>query len=832
MGEVYRARDSRLGRQVAVKIISEDNAESPDSLRRFDLEARAVAALNHPHILSVHDVGTEDGTAYVVFELLEGETLRARLGRGPLPPRKAVELAVQVCAGLAAAHARGIIHRDLKPDNLFVTKGGHAKILDFGLAKLTEPLGDVEGTPTRTRTARAAWMGTVGYVSPEQLRAGRADARSDLFALGATLYEMLAGQPAFRGQTSADTLSAILGSDPPPIDAAVGPVPASLERVVRRCLEKDPEERFQSARDVGFALEAVAGSGSTEGAVVEMINPTSPKWIAATALAVFAAAGASVLTMWAARRQGDRSPPKFTQLTFRPGTVTNARFTKDGHTVVYSALWDGGVSEIFSRDLDQPNSVPLGLPPARLLSVSSRGELAILLPAFGERGMAAPGTLARVPQSGGSVRTVLNDVLAADWSPDGNSLAVVRWLGGQLQMEYPIGTVLLRPCQYANGIRVSPKGDSVALDSPQGVLLVDHVRGARVLSEGWVGGFAWSSEGDSLLVAGGDPDSFYATRVVRRLGVSGEKRDLCRIPGQFFIHDRTADGRVLLHHGLERWGDRVRPPGAAEENEVAVSAWSFVAGLSADGTQVLIDDVHERVPGTAVLRGNGDRSVLRLGEGRPGGLSPDGRWALIIERTGQAMLTPTGTGQPVPVSLGRLERAFEHHAGTPEEAWHVDEHGVGFSAAEAGRPRRSFFVALPGGEPRAITPEGTLAIPDVLPGGRVVGISSDGALALYPLAGGDARPLPARLALRPFTQPLRVSGEGRFLYVRDGEIPARVDRLDLESGERSAWRSLASKDPVGNGNIFAISLTPGGDGYAYTYGQYLQDLFLVEGLPF
>jgi eukaryotic-like serine/threonine-protein kinase len=261
MGEVYRARDPRLGRDVAVKVIAADGQSSPDRLRRFEQEARAVAALDHPNILSVHDVGAQDGTTYVVFELLEGETLRARLDRGPLPTRKAAELAVQVCAGLAAAHSRGITHRDLKPENLFLTRDGRVKILDFGLAKLTEPHGNgLEEARTRTRTDQGTWLGTAGYVSPEQVREGRADARSDVFALGAILYEMLAGRRVFRGRTAVDTLAAILNSDPPPISSSAGPVPKGLETVVRRCLEKDPEERFQSSRDVGFALEAVLGS--------------------------------------------------------------------------------------------------------------------------------------------------------------------------------------------------------------------------------------------------------------------------------------------------------------------------------------------------------------------------------------------------------------------------------------------------------------------------------------------------------------------------------------------------------------------------------------------
>jgi serine/threonine protein kinase len=270
MGEVYRARDPRLGRDVAIKVIGGEGPPAPERLRRFEQEARSVAALQHPHILAVHDVGTHDGRPYVVFELLDGETLRERLSRGALPVRKAVEVAVQICDGLAAAHAHGVVHRDLKPENVFLVRESGVKLLDFGLAKLLEAAeeGGSEAA-TATATDRGTWVGTPGYVSPEQLRGQGATARSDVFALGAVLYEMLTGQRAFKGATKADTLAAILEKDPPAMALPGGAVPAPLERVVLRCLEKDPDDRFQSTRDVAFALEALStGSMNEPGTVL------------------------------------------------------------------------------------------------------------------------------------------------------------------------------------------------------------------------------------------------------------------------------------------------------------------------------------------------------------------------------------------------------------------------------------------------------------------------------------------------------------------------------------------------------------------------------------
>jgi eukaryotic-like serine/threonine-protein kinase len=262
MGEVYRARDPRLGREVAIKVVLTKGSPSADRLRRFEDEARAAAALSHPNILTVFDIGMHDGQPYLVMELLQGETLRRRIERGALPAGKAVELGIQVCAGLEAAHARGLVHRDLKPENLFLTEDGRVKVLDFGLAKLTRGEGAPFEGQARTATVPGVILGTVGYLSPEQARGLEADARSDLFALGAILYEMLSGQRAFAGATPADTLSAILNHEPPAVTTASGPLPLAVERIVRRCLQKQPEDRFRSAQDLALALESVGGSAA------------------------------------------------------------------------------------------------------------------------------------------------------------------------------------------------------------------------------------------------------------------------------------------------------------------------------------------------------------------------------------------------------------------------------------------------------------------------------------------------------------------------------------------------------------------------------------------
>src|SRR5580704_10882730 len=346
MGEVYRARDARLNRDVALKILPESFARDADRLRRFEQETKAVAALNHPNIVAIYDVGEYNGSPYLVSELLEGESLRAVINHGPIPPRKVVEYAVQVANGLAAAHAKGIVHRDLKPENLFVGRDGRVKILDFGLAKLgTKGDPELEATMTSSHTAAGVVMGTASYMSPEQVRGEAVDARTDMFAFGAVLYEMLAGKRAFQRDTPPETMTAILREDVPEISELQPPVPPALDRIVRRCLEKNPEQRFQSAKDLAFGLEALSqlsgsGGATSAQAAIAAAKPAPQKTIALAAAALVIAAAVGGIGWWMGRQSGTVAPPQFSEITFRTGAVSNARFAPDG-SVVYAARWVG-----------------------------------------------------------------------------------------------------------------------------------------------------------------------------------------------------------------------------------------------------------------------------------------------------------------------------------------------------------------------------------------------------------------------------------------------------------------------------------------------------------
>ena len=544
-----------------------------------------------------------------------------------------------------------------------------------------------------------------------------------------------------------------------------------------------------------------------------------PPWRAlATAFALLLAAAAGA---WIARRLPPAPPPRFTQLTFRRGVVTSARFSRDGQTVVYSALWDGGPPELFSRRLDSPASVSLGLPPATLLSVSSRSELAVLVAPAGERGVVWLGTLATVPLSGGPLRPVLERVLDADWSPDGRELAALRWREGQFQLEYPVGRVLLRPCS-ATRLRVSPDGERVALLDPQGILVVDRAGGTRRLAlPAAHQRLAWSAR-DALLVDASDSD---LRRTLRRVSLGGTVTELSALAGTLVVHDVSRDGRVLVHHGFERWSVRARAPGEDAEHDASVDANSQVQGLSADGERILLWDGGEGPPGSALLYPTRGGPPVRLAEGHPLGLSADAAWFLLDRPAGtgpRLVLSPTGAGAPRPVPVGGLQF---------EGPFFVGAGAVGFNGTEPGRPRRSFVAELDGRAPRAVTPEGTVAVPGQLPSGDILARAADGTLSLRAASGGASRRLDWKLPDDPFLETIGTTEGGRFLVVREGSMPARLDRVEIATGARSPWKALGPPDATGVGHVWTILVTPDGAGYAYTHGLFLEDLFLVEGLP-
>jgi Tol biopolymer transport system component len=835
MGEVYRAKDPRLGREVAIKVLPASLSQDADRLRRFEQEARAAGALNHPNITAVYDTGAHEGAPYVVSELLEGETLRSRLSGGALPQKKAIDYGLQIAHGLAAAHEKGIVHRDLKPENLFVTKDGRVKILDFGLAKLIHPeeRGSLTELPTATAgTEPGVVLGTIGYMSPEQVRGQPADVRSDIFAFGAILYEMLSGSRAFFGDSAADTMSAILMKEPPELSVTNQNIGPGLERIVRHCLEKNPEERFHSAHDLAFDIEALSDI-SQSGRAAAVLAPVVPRkriWLGLASLALIAAIGAGAYV--AGKKEGFRAPPSFQQLTFRRGPINAARFAPDGQTVIYSAAWEGSPGQLFSVRPGSPEFLSLPIPSATLFAVAPSGELALQLAPRFVRGFTWSGTLARAPLAGGAPREVLEATQWADWSPDGKSFAVVRDSGGKNRLESPIGKPLYGTGGYISHPRISRRGDLVAfLDHPQhgddggSVAVVDGVGKKKTLSSGWASedGLAWSPRGDEVWFTA---TSAGGARALHAVNLSGRERLLARVTGTLTLHDVAPDGRVLLTHDTTRLGILALAPGETKERDLSWLDWSLVRDLSDDGKTILFDESGEGA-GTnyaICLRRTDGSPAVRLGEGAAMSLSPDGKWVISIPRgsPAQLVLLPTGSGES-----RRITNDSINHASA---AFLPDGKRVLFAGNEPGRGVRFFVQDLQGGGPRAISPEGVevFAVAISPDGRRVAAIGPNGETWLYPVEGGQPERVPGTQAGEG---PIRWSRDGRSLYIRDAaRLSVRISRVDVATGRRELWKELSPSDTSGLVGVFGVRASPEVGAYAYTYGRTLSDLYLVGGI--
>ncbi|HEY7573639.1 MAG TPA: protein kinase [Thermoanaerobaculia bacterium] len=838
MGDVYRARDERLKREVAVKVLPASFAHDADRLRRFEQEAQSAGGLNHPNITAVHDLGTHDGSPYIVTELLEGETIRARLSGGAVSPRKAIDYAVQIAKGLAAAHEKGIVHRDLKPENVFLTKDGRVKILDFGLAKLTQTetaSGAQTNLPTAAGTEPGVVMGTLGYMSPEQVKGKAADSRSDIFSFGAILYEMLCGSRAFHRESAAETMSAILREEPPDLSATNRSIQPGLERIVRHCLEKNPEERFFSARDLAFDLEALSElSGPTAGPAVAAAAPAGrkgPSWALFGAAVVATALAAGGWAFLAMRKASERPPPSFRQLTFRRGSILAARFAPDGQTVVYSAAWDGKPMEIFVGRPESPESRPFGLAGAEVLAISRSGDMAVSLQRRTPGAFRRTGTLAQISVAGGAApREILKDIEWADWSPDGKSLAIVRTVPGKMRLEYPAGKVLYETSGWVGHARVSPDGESVAfIDHPTpgddggSIAEVDLGGKVRKLSEPFasVQGLAWSPGGEVWFTAthvGGNRALFSTTR-------SGKVRQRVRVPGSLTLQDIASDGRLLATSDAIRMEMYVLAPGETKERDMTWLDWSLPAYLSPDGRRLLFSETGEGGGSgySVYIRSTDGSPAVRLGEGSAQDLSPDGQWVLALVKPNsdpQLVAYPTGAGEP---------KIFPKEGLMVSAAtWLPDGKRILITASEAGRGQRLYLFDVDGGKPKAVTPEGYSQVGFVSPDGKWAAVAGpDRKRYLYPLSGGE----PSQIAaIEPEDAVDQVSADGRYLYVhRRGQVPVRVDRLDLSTGRREPWRTLVPADAAGVTNITVLP-TPAGDAYVFNYARVLSDLFIVEGL--
>jgi Tol biopolymer transport system component len=837
MGEVYRARDPRLGRDVAVKILPGGVAGDVDRLHRFEQEARAAAALSHPNILAVYDVGTHGGAPYIVSEVLEGATLRDLLNDGPIAPKKCAEYAVQVCQGLAAAHEKGIVHRDLKPENLFVTSDGRVKILDFGIAKLSEPApvaADGGTLPTRAAGTRpGVVMGTVGYMSPEQVRGEAADPRSDIFSFGAVLYELFASRRAFEGSTAVETMTAILREDPPEMPLEQRGLSPALDRIVRRCLEKSPAERFQSAKDVSFALDALSHVRSSR-ALPALAGTTGRRRrlvdlsaaIAGTALVLGAAFGAYL-------RAHPPDVAQYRQVTFRRGEIVSAAFSPDGQSIVYTARWDASGPQVYLSRVDSLGERPLGIS-GEVREVSANGDLLLLTNRRVLASFMAVWTLARVPIAGGSPRELLTDVGDADWSPDGSQIAVIRFDESRRKwrVEYPAGQSLYESDDWLSDLRVSPRGDRLAVvvhppiggDNRGKVAVLDLSGQLTTLSPEYasLAGLVWDLAGDEVFYTGSITGS---RRALFAASAGGKVRTVANVPASLTIQDMSTTGEILLATESVKNGIRGRGPSDAEERELTWLDWPLLRDISTDGSLILFDEQGDGGgPAYKVfVRKTDGTPAVQIGEGYGMRLSWSARWALTrpVDSVSRYVIQPIGPGEPRTLDFGGRSRVV----------WFPDDRRLLVSTVQPSGALQVFVHDLETGQKEPLTPEGFTGL-QVTPDGQSAFVTnSQGELMTWPVAGGEPQPVPW---FQSSDVMVGLTRDGRAIFVAttrpEDQLPRKVYQVERSTGERRLWQTFGSADPSGGRQIGVPLVSADGQAYAYRYGERFSDLFVVDGL--
>ena len=764
---------------------------------------------------------------------------------------EALRIATAMEEGLVAAHQANIVHRDLKPENVLVRPDGNVKILDFGLAKLHEErqvrqsqLSQAE-TVTEEMTREGRILGTPAYMSPEQAKGEGLDARTDIFSFGSMLYEMVTGEAPFQGKSATEILSAVLRDRPPAPSTRKPDLPTELDWIVGKCLEKEPRDRYQHADELAVDLrklrravetgapEAATPSGgvvapmtSAQTATHATIPARRNRWLwpsIAGVAAVALAAAAFLAGRWLAPGEGPVAERlSFHRQTFRRGNVLRARLAPDGKTIVYSAAWEDRPAELFQTRTDSSGSRALELKGADVLSISSRGEMAVLLKEDFLGTTAGKGTLARVPLAGGAPREVLRDVRYADWAPDGENLAVLRVDADGSRLEYPIGNVLRRGgLRY---LRVSPDGEHVAfIRGFQGrgaVWVVDRNGDSRMLSSGrlYLGeGLLWSPSGEEILFTSGDS----VQAALRAVDLAGNERVLHALSDRWVLHDITSDGRILMEREVFRVQAIHGSAATGAERDLSWLDQSRLVNLSRDGNTVLFTDSGEGEPGIYLRDADGSPAVF-LGTGFPWDLSPDARWVLIREDDPRRFtLLPTGAGEARELETGDVEL---------DNAWFINEEEILLVGAPADEDESSLYtLRLDGGALQRVAARPDSGVWTTTWDGKQLIHTEGEEVVVSPMDGSP----PSRIqGFDPDFKIFQVSSDARWLYVgRSGELPQRVYRFDLHTGKLEHWRDLMPQDSTGVIRIDWVYVTPDGGSYAYEVVRVTSsDLYILDGL--
>jgi serine/threonine protein kinase/Tol biopolymer transport system component len=841
MGEVYRARDTRLGRDVAIKVLPQHLSSNSELRERFDREARAISSLNHARICTLHDVGHQEGVDFLVMEYLEGESLAERLRKEPLSLKETLKIGIEVCEALDVAHRAGIVHRDLKPGNIMLTKSG-TKLMDFGLAKAS--VGNAAGSgkapllsatvtisgpsPMSPLTGAGQVVGTIQYMSPEQIEGKEADARSDVFAAGAVLYEMATRKRPFDGKSQISVASAILEKDPEPISSVRPLTPPAFEHVVSTCLAKNPDDRYQSARDVKHELKWIAdGSSQLTALAAKPVSKGGRKFLPWAVAALFALALPAVFFL----AKGNKPDVQYTSITYRQGKLEAARFSRDGQTIIYSGEWEGEVPQVATTRIGSPESRALGIPSATLAAVSASDELAILRGCEYIFLMDCGGTLASVSLAGGSPRDLTGNVAYADWSPDGKQLVVSKFSASGAQLEYPPGHILFQQKSgWFSHPRFSPDGKLIAfenhpiVDQDDGVVeIVDLSGKATVLSKEFISleGLAWSPNGNEVWFAGDSSARTGWADSIRAVTLSGKERSILLLPS-LRLHDIARDGRVLLSH--ENWrrqllgffpGDKNEHPYSwlDDTNPTSLSADGRVMSFTEGGEVYYIEG--ERLGYYRPTDGSG---AVRVGGGSTV-VSPDGKSLLVYsQKSTKLLVQPIGLGEPRELSTPGLT-AFDH------AVWSDDGRFIAYEAQTAQRDWNAYTQPISGGPPILLQAGTRHSFPKLFSDGSVAALRGDrGGISLYRLNGSKPT------ALRGATSseyPVRFANNGKSLLVSDATGHELVLTLvDLANGHRSLWKRIQTD--AQDRSLFVA--TPDLKYYAYSAPLFSSDLYIVDNL--